>query len=637
MLQINKGVTICMNSYVHLFAICHKFHYKLFSDKKEKMLFIKNLKSHFSCTSISHTSPLGIEQDKRDLFGSIAKTHQLKVFQDVPRFDDDGEYAEEQKYVSFRDKNSAFGFHYECKKLAKQGRLEDCVKLFEQTMLTDEKVRPLESNFTVVMGALSRNGNLEKVLSLFAKLKQYNLSPSSATYTAIFNAFSNSLNINLNDLEKIYAAAKEKHCLNRISYNALLKAYSRHGNLLNCMDIFRDSILAGFEPNIVTFSYLLISCKKDKKNGSRHALQIWKQIMDLDINPDAKFFMHFFQVLLFCDVGDVSLLNATLEKTSANNMKYFFKKHIRNVQWLKNQKSYPNLLNFIDCSSNKNEPIQTLEVEEKPLLENDMKFSIKSLKERTMSGKTNKINVLEPTNSFVLESFQKCPKPSDRLRLIGGIDTIFRLLKKYQVEPTDKLLTVLAQLLEENTVEENKFLKLAMNLKVKLDADFFNCIMLRRAKRHQHNEAIMLLQHMNELNITPNYRTWCINAMSCLNFEDGKNLLNNLKSINVFPNGILYTSLIYATLHNPKNRIAYGYVNVRYPNFRYLMYIIKEMSNQNISADKKLISTLEKTLDAPKGYNRWKSSDPIFESERKKFKQIYKQWLEKTDFQEKIS
>ena len=587
-----------------------------------------------------HTNDSNIEDS--DVFGQLAEKHGVKVFNLYP--ESELEDGEDRPFIPFREKKSAFGFFYECKKLRNQGKLDECVQLLIQTMLKEQRVKPLESNFSVVIGALGRSGDVARALMVFNKLKDHGLTPTAPSYTALFNAFANSPNADLNALQRIYQRIPDKvQTLNRISYNALLKAHAKHDSLQNCLSIFRDSIVAGYEPDVYTFSHIMLSCGNDLQNGSRHAIQLFRLMMNLDIKPSGQFLLHFLQVLSKCDIGNIAEASKVLLEHKPENLKYFMKNRIRNFRWLKGQVPHPNPINFENEESKSSEPLQLLgstgldplEDEELNSIAADsstiLKKSSDSYDAQLQVVQNSGFNLLELKSVPELLSIRPCPKPSDRLNLVGGIESIFKMTKDFKIKPNLKLLTVMISLLEENCEAEDAFMRKVEKMKIKLDADFYNFVMIKRAKRKNHMEARNVLQRMQDLNISPNYRTWCIHAMSCHNFHAGKKLIEQVIDAEMHPNAVLFSTLIHATLHNAKNETIAGYKDVHYPNYRYLSYLVNQMKKFKVPANNKLIANLENAAAWPENYNRWKVSDSDFEKKIARFRKHYNEWLKSAD------
>ena len=594
------------------------------------------LPKFYSTESISYKKNVDDES-----FGALAKKHGLKIFDYHSQYEGIDE-LEDSPHVPFREKKSAFGFQYECKKLAKQGRLEECIKLFEHTMLKEQKVKPQERNFAVVIGSVAIIGDVDKALSLFYKLKEYGISPSAASYTALFHAFANSPEKRLDDLRRISADIEEKKVvLNRKAYNVLLKVHAKHSSLEQSMAIFRNSIVAGFEPDVVTFTYLMLCCQKDEKNGFRYALQLWRQMVNLDIKPDGILLIHFLLVTLHCGIGDISVANQVLLKQQPHKIEGFLKRYVRNFRWLKGQESLPDPVKYDEIPETI-EPMTLLETTVHDAIESKFTPPCDSLSSRNIDAKeSSSKNMLElqkdqcfanliVSDSSVSQqvvSIQKCIKPSERFQLIGGVENVFRIIKHYNIIPTVMLVTVIGKLIDESCSAEDEFMLFAERLKIKLDVDFYNTIMHRRAKRGKFREVQEIFDKLKTKKIEPNYRTWCIYAMTCQYYSNGRKLIENIQDANVKTDVVFYTTLLAATMRNPKNTLIDGYTDVRYPNYRYLSYILQQMKQENITANEKLITLLEKTVVYPEGYNRWKCFDPVFEKKISQFRKLYKEWL----------
>ena len=602
-----------------------------------------------------------------DSFGSLAEKNNVRVFK-YPTTD---YFTDMETYGPLKPKKPAVWYVAVCKAHAKAGKIERCVETLQERMLQKDKVAPLEENFTVVIGALGRVGDVSRAFSFYKRLKEYGLTPSLPCYTALANAVANSSG--QSDMERLIRLREEikrkNVILNRIVYNAIMKAYAKRGSLSETMDIFRESIAAGFEPDESTFSVLLLSCEKDKEAGFRHALQIWRQMTGLGVKPDGMIINHFLRVVRNCGIGDVATANALLLQNSSENPDFqgFVKKNIRTFRWLKGQDSSPNPDN-IAAQPRAKEMLRLNQVEKDPqTLSNNthdatshqscnewQRDFIEARKYPTASNLADSatgskleafnssqavvpssqlsvLNLFLGDKSKEIVTLTDCAHPHDRLNLIGGYQCILHLMKQEDISPSVKIFTLLAEILEPTYQLENELMEAARKSKVKLDIDFYNCLLRKRMMRRAFNEGQEILEHLARRRIKPNYRTWCIYAMSKTNYRDGKRFLEELSEKGVETSTVLINTMISAALRGLTMRKAVGYEKVYYPDYKYLTFLISKLSDDKIPANHQLIATLESAAAWPVGYKRWSKPDMRLEKGIFFFRKAYNAWLKEVE------
>nr|CAB3265257.1 pentatricopeptide repeat-containing protein 1, mitochondrial [Phallusia mammillata] len=579
-----------------------------------------------SHTSYSSDFQVDADSQSGDTFGSYAQQKGIKVFERLPESTKD--VAEEEEIVS--GKNEPFWYHYECKKLAKLGKVDECLEMLETQMLKKDKVKPQNYNFAVVIGALGRVGDVNKAYNLYYKMKDYGLKPSLPCITSLFNAVGNSTQArDLVKVQKLQTELQEKNVrLHRNSYSALMKAYARHEGFQSTLQVFRQAIGNGFEPDAAYFSILLSSCKLDKKNGFLHAIQVWKTMTKLGIKPTGHVVTSFLQVVKCCEIGDVDEANRTLFQTSKPIVPDdYIRKYIRQFKWLKGQKSAPKPQN------------QTSDVP--PLIESntfqisdskfqssvDLDFGASPVSILSAPNKKSLNLLSESGDNQTVVSITSCPNPEDRLLLVGGYRNFLQLLKQHEIPGNVKIFTTLAEIMPDSYEDENHLISVAEKSKCELDVDFYNCIMRKRFKRKSDIEGKEIWDHILNKKLQPNFRSWCVYALSVKHFKEGKNFLSDLESNKVTPNALMMHTLIIGALKHRRKWDIPGSEEIFCPDYAYLSFLMSHMKNKGVLVNLDIVSALETAAATPRGYQKWSKPNPKLEKVIKSFREFYNKWL----------
>jgi len=108
-------------------------------------------------------------------------------------------------------------------------------------------------------------------------MKRYDLMPEDPTYTALFNACSNSP-WPADGLSRISylreLMAKEDYTPNIMTYNAMIKAYARCSDVKSAFAAVDEALEAGHTLSSTTYSCLLMACIADKSFGLKLAIEV---------------------------------------------------------------------------------------------------------------------------------------------------------------------------------------------------------------------------------------------------------------------------------------------------------------------------------------------------------------------------
>lgn len=531
-------------------------------------------------------------------------------------------------------RNTPYWYFFQCKHLIKEGKLVEALDLFERQMLKEERLQPLECNYTVLIGGCGRAGYLKKAFRLYNDMKKRDLEPSDATYTALFNVCAESpwKDSALQSALKLRQQLQARNFqLSLKTYHALLKVTVKCADLRMCLDVFKEIVRKGHAVTEETFSYLLAGCIQDKKTGFRYALQVWRQMLSLGLQPS----LHGYNLLLGaardCGLGDPEVASVLLLRPREEMVLLPPRAGGRQAR----RKAQAGMVNSMSAKLH----VETLERElflqpsqalERPPEPQEARVPSKAQPEMETKVDPNHTVALasvaaEPppreleTNLLTLGpvppavvSFGTVTTSADRLALMGGLEGFLGKMAEHGLRPDIKTLTLLAEVVDPGSPAESSLLTVLDTYQVEADVTFFNTLMRKKSKLGDLQGAKALLPVLAKRGIIPNLQTFCNLAIGCSRPQDGLQLLADMKKSQMTPNTHIYSTLINAALKKL--------------DYTYLINILKDMRQNLVPVNEVIIRQLEFAAQYPPTFDRYKGKNTYLEK-IDGFRAYYKQWL----------
>ncbi|XP_020664363.3 pentatricopeptide repeat-containing protein 1, mitochondrial [Pogona vitticeps] len=598
------------------------------------------------------------EDDEEEPFGTLTKkfssrhffhkaTPEQRNFQLRSQTEED----EEEEWEGKRrqgPRNTPYWYFLQCKALIKQDKLAEALELFEVQMLKEERLKPEESNYTVLIGGCGRVGYLKKAFRLYNDMKKRGLAPTDATYTALFNACAESpwkdsgLEMALKLRQQLLSKSVD---LNPVTYHALLKTCALCSDLRMCFEILKEIVGKGHRLTTETFNFLLMGCIKDKENGFRYALQVWQQMVKLNLKPDSYTYNLMLHAARSCSLGDPQaasdlLLSAYNERPATPKLRAGDRKG-RKDKGQKEKDTRAGVQVDVDVLEKRLFPVYSRKTEEESQALSEARSETSRLpsspdsvvaKDLVVPDKSHVFPVPsegalacfpEATQSFpnLLEvytpnknvvSLGTVATASDRLALMGNMEGFLKNMKDNEVPPNIKTFTLLAEVVAPSSPSESSLLTVMEENGVKADITFLNTLIRKKSKQADLEGAKNLLPELLKRGLSPNLRTFCNLAIACRKKNDGLQLLADMKLSGLKPNVHIYGTLVNAA--------------VKRLNYSYLIEILKDMRNNQVPPNEVVLNQLEFAAQYPPNYDRYKEKDYYLEKING-FRNYYFQWL----------
>ncbi|KAK1802722.1 hypothetical protein P4O66_021259 [Electrophorus voltai] len=520
-------------------------------------------------------------------------------------------------------RNTQYWYFLQCKKLIKKDKLAEALALFEGDMLEGERLQPEEYNYTVLIGGCGRVGYVKKAFQLYNNMKKRGLEPSDATYTALFNACSESpwKQTGLEQALRLRQELRRKNILlTAITQHALLKTFALAGDMKACFQVLREMLQNGQPITQETFQYLLMCCVEDKQQGFRLALQVWYQMLNAGLKPDTKNYNLLLRAARDCGIGDLTLASTLLLKEqkepAQKESPQRSGQRSKVSEWSPSSKPldmdmFESHL-FAAAMSTDSHELDTAplgqwqhgdrpsEVESPSGGDTDAPaehcFSVHTSDSTwqtqlmpvspkhalapcppsspSVSPSSRPLNLLDPSTCHPdVVALGTVNSASDRLALMGNLEGFLNKMATDGLSPTIKTLTLLADVMEPSSQSVQSLISVAKQNQVKLDVAFFNTLIRKFAKAGD---------------------------------------LEGAKACGVGANVHIFSALI----GQASRRLDYAYLHE----------LLQQMHRLQVPPNEVIIRQLEFVVQYPPTYDKFKSKNTYLEK-IDGFRGFYKEWL----------
>lgn len=423
------------------------------------------------------------------------------------------------------------------KQYLKHKRLKEAIDVLEIRMLKEDRVKPQNYIYNILIGACAEVGYTHKAFKLFNDMKRRALKPTGDTYTCLFEACTNSpwITDGLHRAQNLRELMIEKAIEpNLTNYNAMIKAFGRCGDVATAFQIVDEMVSKKIKIRIHTLNHLLHACISDKGNGLRHALIVWRKMLKLREKPNIYSFNLMLKCVKECNLGSKEVIEEliqiiqeqfpialnkpqieTLEIESANtNATEILKNKKQSAGTAfadkQNQQKPKELLTEVNTyastdidqvnhelhGSKNNKQFDAI-----PDGINSINGLIISLKpdftivERNKLFKTEERTVPNLLSKSIkmnkVFSIQEIHSVQDKFAIIGGQEDFLKEMETYSVKPDIKIFTQMLPLIEESTEAEMKLFEVMKSQDVKADINFYNMLIKKRCLRLDYEAAFV--------------------------------------------------------------------------------------------------------------------------------------------------
>lgn len=453
-----------------------------------------------------------------DSFGTLSK-NSVGTGRDVLEDEDD---IKEEKYVQNQplpsQRLTTKQYADLIKQYIKHKRLKEAIDVLEVKMLKEDRVKPVNYIYNILIGACADVGYTKKAFKLYNEMKRRALKPTGDTYTCLFNACANSpwAAYGLKNAHHLKALMIEKGFEpNLTNYNAMIKAFGWCGDLPTAFKIVDEMMQKKIKIRVHTFNHLLHACISDKSNGLHHALIVWRKMLKMREKPNVYTFNLMLKCVKDCNLGtkeDIaelisSIQSLTPQLNSSNIQPNLIESNILRIEQQKQELTQSEL-----GTAATNDTLTVTSVNKENNLSSELSVTDKDnvtleFVNRIAKVETDTRKVPNLLSKFLnmeqVLALQEVHTLQDKFAVIGGQEDFFKEMQVYSVKPNVKTFTQMLPLLENNTEAENKLLNTMKTAGINADIDFYNMLIKKRCLRLDYDAAYVSFVILNSFYFNP--------------------------------------------------------------------------------------------------------------------------------------
>ncbi|XP_039766971.1 pentatricopeptide repeat-containing protein 1, mitochondrial isoform X2 [Ornithorhynchus anatinus] len=473
---------------------------------------------------------------------------------------------EEQRKAWRGRRNTPYWYFLRCKALIKEDKLVEALDLFERQMLKEERLQPMESNYTVLIGGCGRAGYVKKAFKLY------------------------------ND-----EVVGKGHAVTVETLNLLLMAclQDKNDGFRYALQVWRTMSMWEIKPEGHSYNLMLRAardCGTGNPASASDSLLGTGERRPASVQPGTR------------RRGPPRSGAVTLPDVEFLEER-MFRENVRETG------EPPTLAETEDAGRERPEPGNGPSPNSGP--------AGGSVPSRGRTGPEaagfpepvcplpNLLDVESPHRNVV--RLGAAPAPADRLALMGEAEGFLDRMEKDGVAPDIKTFTLLAEVVRPRSRAEDALLALLEKHRVEADVAFFNALVRKRSRRKDLEGAKELLLVLAQRKMCPDLQTFCNLAIGCSRKKDGLQLLKDMKEVGMHPNAHVYGTLIDAAV----KRLDYAY----------LIAVLRDMRRARVPVNEVIVRQLEFAAAYPPKFDRYREKNTYLEK-ADGFRAYYKRWLQ---------
>uniref|UniRef100_A0A2R5LI41 Putative pentatricopeptide repeat protein n=1 Tax=Ornithodoros turicata TaxID=34597 RepID=A0A2R5LI41_9ACAR len=397
--------------------------------------------------------------------------------------------------------------------------------------------------YTRLIGGCGRVGYTKMAFKLYKEMRDRDMKMTPGTLTGLFNACAEGpfKEYSLEKAHNLYERMEFKGWTpSNITYHAMIKAFGKCGDIQTAFRVVDKMQSEKHAVTADTFAFLLMACISDREAGFALGLKVMRLMLWKKIRPSLYCYNLFLRTVRECGIGPAELFQDLLETTVP-------KKKLAGQRAI--SKKNKNMLAIVAEEKAENlghvgagEPCSHV-TSDRESGDEERATSTPLENPENLPGMPN---LLSPSLRVEREivGLANVTEPYDRLLMCGGLKGVMDHFCDMDIHPDVKTVTLLLDCIPNTTEAEHELIAEADRTRVKLDVDFFNMLIKRRALRMQKSEAREVLTLIANRGLRPDVITFGVLALCICSDKQGKEFLATMKNARMTVNEEILSTLI---------------------------------------------------------------------------------------------